>query len=143
VAAPEGVPLVRDKPGVSLGLKAMSSGSQLSLVGCSLDASGQLARLADWFELLGQAASREETSEGVRYSFAATAVDEKRIRALAVAEQRCCSFLHFDVARIDDRIEMAVTAPADRLDALRLIFSGLSLGEASSQRSSAGTTPGG
>ena len=100
----------------------MSADSNLPLVAFSLSAVDQKARLAEWAELLGQAVSGEETAEGVRYAFAAGAAYEQRIRELAAAEQGCCSFLQFDVAHVGGRVEMAVRAPADRLDALRLIF---------------------
>jgi hypothetical protein len=87
----------------------------LQLIACSLDGDGQHARLADWADLLAQASTREETAHGVRYSFASvTSEAESRIRALASAEQGCCSFLQFKIARADDQIEMTVTAPPER-----------------------------
>ena len=98
-------------------------GEQLPLIGCSLDAAGQQARLSDWAKLLGQAAAREATASGVRYSFPAADEFERRICDPAAAEQACCSFLTFAVLRTGGQIEMTVTAPADRQDALRLIFS--------------------
>jgi hypothetical protein len=95
----------------------------LPLIACSLDGDGQQARLADWADLLAQAATREETARGVRYSFASVAADvESRIRALASAEQGCCPFLQFKIARADDQIEMTVTAPPEGREALHFIF---------------------
>ena len=96
--------------------------ARLPVIACSLDATGQQARLAEWRDLLAAAVSREETSGGVRYAFAADARAEQRIRDLAAAEHGCCSFLEFDVRRHADRVLMSVTAPPDGLDALRLIF---------------------
>lgn len=88
--------------------------SSLPLIACSLDSDGQRARLADWAHLLAQAATREETARGVRYSFASLAADfESRVRALAAADQDCCSFLQFKIVRADDQIEMTVTAPPE------------------------------
>ena len=96
----------------------------LPLIACSLDSDGQEGRLADWADLLAQAATREETASGVRYSFASVAADfESRIRALAAAEQDCCSFLQFKVVRAGGQIEMTVTAPPEGREALRFIFS--------------------
>jgi hypothetical protein len=96
----------------------------LPLIACSLDGDGQHARLADWADLLAQASTREETAHGVRYTFASvTSEAESRIRALASAEQGCCSFLQFKIARADDEITMTVTAPPERREALRFIFS--------------------
>jgi hypothetical protein len=103
-------------------LNAMASTERLPLMACSLEATGQQARLAHWREVLAAAVSREETSEGVRYIFVADAQAEQRIRDLAAAEHGCCSFLEFDVRREADHVLMHVTAPADGLDALRLIF---------------------
>jgi hypothetical protein len=100
----------------------MVSTARLPLIACSLDATGQQARLAQWREALVAAVSREETSEGVRYTFVADAQAEQRIRDLAAAERGCCSFLEFEVRRHADQVLMNVTAPPDGLDALRLIF---------------------
>jgi superfamily I DNA and RNA helicase len=98
----------------------MASTARLPLIACSLDAAGQQDRLAQWRNALAAAVAREETSQGVRYAFDADA--ERRIRDLAAAEQGCCSFLKFDITRQADQVLMNVTAPADQLDALRLIF---------------------
>jgi hypothetical protein len=96
----------------------------LPLIVCSLDGDGQQARLSDWADLLAQAATRGEIPRGLRYSFASvTAEAESRIRALASAEQGCCSLLQFKIARADGQIEMTVTAPPEGREALRLIFS--------------------
>jgi hypothetical protein len=96
----------------------------LPLIACLLDSDGQQARLAEWADLLAQAAAREETAHGVRYSFASVTADvENRIRALASAEQGCCSFLQFKITCADDQIEMTVTARPEGRDALRFIFS--------------------
>jgi MerR family copper efflux transcriptional regulator len=96
----------------------------LPLIACSLDATGQEARLAEWQELLGQAASREETPDGARFTFVADERDEQRIRELAAAEHECCAFLEFDVTRREDQVVMSVTTRPDALDALRFVFSG-------------------
>lgn len=103
-------------------LSAMASTARLPLIACSLDATGQQDRLAQWRDALAAAASREEIPDGVRYTFAADAQAEQRLRGLAAAEHACCSFLEFDVIRHTDHVLMNVTAPADGLNALRLIF---------------------
>ena len=102
-------------------LREMST--RLPLIACSLDAEGQKARLADWASVLGQAAVREETKTGVRYSFAGDSDFEAQLRTLAAAEHSCCSFLDFDVIRADDQLELTVTAPLGGVAALRFIFS--------------------
>jgi hypothetical protein len=78
--------------------------------------------MGEWAQLLVQAASREVTADGVRYSFVAAATLEARIRALAAAEHDCCSFLELAVSRVDDRIELTATAPAEAQEALRFVF---------------------
>lgn len=60
--------------------------SELPLVACSLDASGQSARLAEWDELLRLADLRQQIPDGVRYTFAAPAIEEG-LCALAAAEK--------------------------------------------------------
>jgi hypothetical protein len=95
----------------------------LALIACSLDASGQEQRLADWSSLLAEAARREETTDGVRYSFVAGDDLESRLRTLVAAEKACCAFLDFNVFRTGDEIEMTVTAPRDAAAALRFLFS--------------------
>lgn len=96
--------------------------SNLPLVGCSLETADQQNRLADWAGLLGQARTRQETSDGVRYTFAADDELKPRVEALAAAEHGCCSFLEFEIAEAGDELEMTVTAPPNSQEALRLIF---------------------
>jgi MerR family copper efflux transcriptional regulator len=96
---------------------------RLPLIACSLDATGQQARLAEWLDVLGEAVSREKTPNGARFTFVADGRGEQRIRELAAAEHECCSFLEFDVTRSADQLVLSVTAPADGLDALSFIFS--------------------
>ena len=96
--------------------------SNLPLVACALDTANQQKRLANWAELLGQARAREETPDGVRYTFAAGDVLKTQIEALAAAEQSCCSFLEFEIGEAGDELDMTVTAPADGQEALRFIF---------------------
>ena len=96
--------------------------SNLPLVACSLDSVDQQQRLAEWAELLSQARTREETSDGVRYAFAADAALRPCVEALAAAEHSCCSFLVFGIAEAGDELELTVTAPANGQEALRFIF---------------------
>jgi Cd2+/Zn2+-exporting ATPase len=96
--------------------------SNLPLVACSLDTADQPKRLTDWAELLGQARTREEISDGVRYTFAADHKLKRRAEALAAAEHSCCSFLEFEIAEAGDELEVSVTALPNGQEALRLIF---------------------
>jgi len=97
--------------------------SNLPLVACSLDATDQQTRLADWAELLGQARMREATWDGVRYTFAADGELKTRVETLADAERTCCSFLEFEITEPRDELELTVKAPPDAQQALRFIFS--------------------
>lgn len=83
----------------------------LPLIACSLDASCQSARLAEWDALLRLADLRESIPNGVRYTLAAAAIEE-RLRALAAAEKQCCPFFEFQIGRTGDRVDMTVTAHA-------------------------------
>lgn len=103
-------------------LEEVASTARSALLACSLDSSGQQARLAEWREVLARTVSCEETSEGVQYSFVADAHAEGRIRDLAAAEHGCCSFLEFEIQRHMDQVVMTVTARPDGLDVLRVIF---------------------
>lgn len=94
--------------------------ANLPLVACSLDAGEQPARLAAWRELAGRATSRREFPNGLRYTFPAELGD--RLAGLVAAEQRCCPFLEFEVARSDREVAVTVTAEGSGVDALRFIF---------------------
>jgi hypothetical protein len=100
----------------------MSSGSQLPLVACSLDADDRRKRVDEWAELLGQASTSTTTADGVRYRFSASDEVEQQVRALAAAEKACCSFLDFDVSRSAETIDLTVKAPAEGIEALRFVF---------------------
>ena len=97
--------------------------SNLPLVACSLDATDQQTRLAEWAQLLGQARMREETPDGVRYTFAADDELKTHVETLANAERKCCSFLEFEITEPRDDLELTVKAPPDGQEALRFIFS--------------------
>jgi hypothetical protein len=94
----------------------------LPLVACSLDATDQKRRLADWTSLLLEAARKEETAEDVRYAFVASEELESRLRTLVDAEKACCAFFEFNIVRSADEIELTVWAPPEAARALRLVF---------------------
>lgn len=96
--------------------------SNLPLVACTLQPAEQPKRLADWAKLLRETRTREETSDGVRYTFAANDDIKPRVEALVAAEHSCCSFLEFEIAEAGDELEVTVTAPPNGQEALRLIF---------------------
>jgi hypothetical protein len=63
-------------------------------VACTLDATRCVERLDDWQAILKGAIATHRAQAGVRFQLAA-GTDVARVAALAVAEQRCCSFLTF------------------------------------------------
>lgn len=95
-------------------------GASLPVIACSLSGDGQRQRLDDWKSLLAVATSREELPNGMRFRFRHDLAD--RVRALAVAEQECCSFLRFDAAEREDGLELTVVTEASGQEALRFIF---------------------
>jgi hypothetical protein len=94
--------------------------TSLPIVACSLSAAGQRERLNEWKALLARAESRELLSTGMRYRFPADLSEE--VRALAVAEQECCSFPRFDLAQADNSLVLTVESDGAGRDALRFIF---------------------
>ena len=100
----------------------MSPVGTLPLIACSLDASGQKQRIADWRALLVESVRGEERADGVRFSFVGDDELESRIRTLAAAEKTCCAFLDFEVTRTGDAIHLTITAPPEATGALRLMF---------------------
>jgi hypothetical protein len=92
------------------------------LIACSLDGHAQRERLAAWRKVLANAERAEAITEGSRYLFVASDDIEARVRELAAAEHVCCPFLQFSVARVGKQVEMMVTAPPHKRDALRFIF---------------------
>jgi hypothetical protein len=94
--------------------------TNLPVVACSLSATGQRERLNEWRALLARADTRESLSTGMRYRFPADLTGE--VRALAAAEQECCSFLRFDLTQADNTLVLTVESDGAGQDALRFIF---------------------
>jgi hypothetical protein len=94
----------------------------LPLIACSLDAGDQKQRLADWSSLLQEATRREEITDGLRYTFAATDELKSRLQALAAAEKACCAFLDFEIVPTGEALHLTVTAPPNAVTALHFIF---------------------
>jgi hypothetical protein len=95
-------------------------GTRLPVIACSLTGQGQKERLSDWKSLLAVATSREKLPNGMRLRFRHDLTE--RVRALAVAEQECCSFLRFDAAEREDGFELTIVTETSGQQALRFIF---------------------
>ena len=70
--------------------------------------------------MLAVAESREELSNGMRFRFRPNLAE--RVRSLAAAEQKCCSFLRFDAAETEDGLVLTVETESSGQEALRFIF---------------------
>jgi hypothetical protein len=95
-------------------------GTSLPVIACSLDADGYRQRLDEWKSLLARAEAREDLKGGVRFLFRSDLTE--RVRALAAAEQECCSFFRFGLAEADDSLVLTVETDENNDDALRYIF---------------------
>ena len=94
--------------------------TSLPVVACSLSPAGQRDRLNEWKSLLACAESREPLSTGMRYRFPADLTED--VRALAAAEQECCSFLRFNLRQAHSSLVLTVESDGAGQDALRFIF---------------------
>jgi hypothetical protein len=94
--------------------------TSLPVVACSLSAADQRDRMDEWRSLLARAESREPLSTGMRYRFPLDLTED--VRALAAAEQECCSFLRFDLTQADNSLVLTVESEGAGQDALRFIF---------------------
>ena len=81
-------------------------------VACTLAASDQPDRLAEWESVLGAVIGREPVPGGIRCSSRPiqTLPDAA---SLALREQACCSFFTFTVRPAADSLSLDVVAPAD------------------------------
>ena len=95
-------------------------GTSLPVIACSLTGDGQRERLVEWKSLLTVAESCEELPNGMRFRFRQELAE--RVRALAVAEQECCSFLRFEAAEREDGFQLTVVTEKSGQEALRFIF---------------------
>lgn len=55
------------------------------------------------------------------WAFAWSADLERDLRALAAAEQGCCSFWRFDIERVDDELRWAAQVPPERASAIEML----------------------
>lgn len=89
---------------------------------CTLGPQDGRDRLRRWQELHRGAPPVSSVRDGVlevRYPDAPGVLAE--LRALAAAEQSCCSFVDWSVARVGDDAVLTVRAPAGRLEAVEPI----------------------
>jgi hypothetical protein len=95
-----------------------------SIDGCTLDGGAVDARIDAFRTLFARGLRRRTSAPGrAEWIFAWSAALEADARALAVAEQACCSFFTFDITHVGDELRWITTAPPDKHDALALLDS--------------------
>lgn len=80
-------------------------------VACTLSGGEQTERAAQWHQLLQEADSREEITDGLRLTFPPGPDLAARIAALAATEQDCCAFLAFTLHLTPAALALTVRAP--------------------------------
>lgn len=92
------------------------------LVGCTLPREDMPRRGDEFRDLFARALKRRE-ADGTRvlWTFAWTPELERDARALAAAEQGCCSFWRFDLRRSGDELHWEANVPPDRVDTIAML----------------------
>lgn len=91
-------------------------------VGCTLDESEMPTRLDAFGDLFRRGLKRRTSSDGrVEWIFDWSPSLEVEARALASAEQGCCSFFTFDIRRHGNELHWIASAPPAKQDAIALI----------------------
>lgn len=83
-----------------------------SPIACTLDSTSLRDRI-EWIRSVQERALLSHHRDGrvLRLTFDAASKDE--IRALVRREQRCCAFLHFELAEGEREVRLTVTVPAE------------------------------
>ncbi|MCK9899559.1 heavy metal-responsive transcriptional regulator [Parafrankia colletiae] len=84
---------------------------QTAPVACTLSSGEQTERAAQWHQLLQEADSREEITDGLRLTFPSGPDLAARIAALAAAEQDCCAFFAFTLHLTPTGLVLTIRAP--------------------------------
>jgi hypothetical protein len=93
-------------------------------VACSLTAADLAAQRSRWQRLAARAMTgRTDTDRGLRISFRAEPGAEQELRALASAENECCSWATWAVLTGDGALVLDVQAAGDGIAALHAMFS--------------------
>lgn len=66
--------------------------------------------------------AREPTDSGLRMRLSGTADVERRVRELIAAESSCCSFLTFELERLDAELVLDISGPEDARPVIDLFF---------------------
>jgi MerR family copper efflux transcriptional regulator len=92
-------------------------------IACTLSPQDMAARHSLIDRLAAEAMlDRVATDTGVRIRLRATPDLERRARELAAAEARCCPFLTFEIACVDDALVLDVSGPPEVRPVIDLFF---------------------
>lgn len=93
-------------------------------VGCTLPRENMPARGEEFRSLFARGLKRREVDVGrVVWTFAWTPELERDARALAAAEQGCCSFWTFDLRRSGNDLRWEARVPHERIEAIAMLDS--------------------
>jgi hypothetical protein len=92
----------------------MAERRELPMIACSLPASDQGTRLAEWRALAAKAIEVEWSDNGARLAFDGEMIDTAR--HLVEAEQACCPFFDFALAESLDGFTLSITAPPEAIE---------------------------
>ena len=99
-----------------------SAVDQVRELGCTLEERDMPKRLDDFRELFGRGLKRRSFNDGrAEWIFAWSPTLEADARALAAAEQGCCSFFEFDIQRRGDELHWVTNAPQAKQEAVALM----------------------
>jgi tRNA A37 methylthiotransferase MiaB len=92
-------------------------------IACTLSADQYKRRTADLAALGARALrSRERTAGGERLTVERSEEIERELDAAIAAEASCCSFLHMDVQRHDDRLVLDIAGPDEARPVIAELF---------------------
>lgn len=99
-----------------------SMAEQARAFGCTLPDAEMPGRGEAFRALFSRGLRRREVGvDRAVWTFAWSADLERDARALAAAEQGCCSFWTFEIQRIGDELRWQAQVPADRANAIQLL----------------------
>lgn len=117
-------------------MKAPDSGSEP--IACSLDAGAYRERLA-WIADLTRSTLRSVRRDGARLILTYDPQADEGVRDMVRREQKCCTFLRFELNQGDDALMLAITAPEEARDALEALFEPFLTNSCASGRCGCGT----
>jgi hypothetical protein len=98
----------------------------MTTIACTLTSADLAARRGRWQRLAALAMTeRDETADGLRICFRPEPGAEEELRALATAENECCSWAEWTVEAEGGQLVLAACATVDGVATLHGMFTGL------------------